>query len=198
MDKDNCFADIAVEFLAVAFHNILYHAAVYPASVFETRRKYSIVVYQAIHPEVNQYIVLCLKSIAECLKNNQLNRVEFALTNAHNDPIIKFVFDFDKNYEFDETADAYLVQSEQNLRAFCLKLSSMSDKFKDLPEDCSFTIYLHTNESTAVSMANNPDLETFPLVEVHEKHEEVNKIVPMRRFSVRSYNIDAYVEFKLL
>lgn len=193
---DNCFADVTVEFVAVAFHNILYQAAIYPPSVFETRRKYSIVVYHSIHPEINQYIELCLKSIAECLKNNQLSRVEFALTNVKYEPLIKFVFDIDRNYEFDETSDAYLVQCEQNIRAFCLKLSSMSDKFKDLPQDCSFSIYLHTNESTAVAIANNPDLESFPLVEVQKKHEDADNIVPIRRFTVRSYNIDTYVELK--
>lgn len=190
---DNCFIDVVLEFLCVAFHNILYYSSIYPTSIFEMRRKYSIVVYRSIHPEVNQYIDLCLKSARECLKTEQLSRIEFAFTDKSFKPISKFNFDLDKSFEFDETADAYLVQCEQNMRAFCLKLSPLSNKMKVLPEDCSFSIYLHTNESTAVAMANNPELERFPLIEV-DKHVEADKIIPLRRFSLRSYNIDAYFE----
>lgn len=192
---DNCFVDITQEFLSVAFHNILYYTTIYPLSIFETRRKYSLVVYRSIHPEINQYIELCLKGIAECLKSGQLNRIEFAITNSTYEPLAKFVFDIDKNFQYDETADAYLIQAEQNLRAFCLKLASISNKFKNLPEDCSFSIYLHTNESTAVTMASNPDLEDFPFVEGESRQKESDKIIPLRSFPVRSYNIDTYVEF---
>ncbi|XP_075977620.1 DNA polymerase zeta subunit 2 [Anticarsia gemmatalis] len=193
---DSCFVDITTEFLCVAFHSILYYASVYPKSIFESRKKYNIVVYRSIHPEVNQYIDLCLKSIAECLKSNQLGCVEFAVTDSDYKPILKFVFQFDRNNYFNETTDAYLIQAEQNLRAFCLKLSSVSNNFKDLPEDVSFTIYVHTNESTAVSMAANPEFEDFPLVEVEEKQEETDKIIPLRRFPVRNHFIDTYIELK--
>lgn len=193
---DNCFIDVAVEFLSVAFHNILYYTSVYPKSVFETRKKYSVVVYRSTHPEVNQYIDLCLKSIAECLKCGQLNRVQLSITDNSYEPVVKFVFDFDKNELFEDTVDAYLVQAEQNLRAFFLNLASMSDKFTVLPEDRSFTIHLHTNESSAVAMASNPDLDDFPMIEVEEKNEETNIILPIRRFAVRNYNLDTYVEIK--
>ncbi|XP_068626490.1 mitotic spindle assembly checkpoint protein MAD2B [Battus philenor] len=193
---NNCFIDITVEFLAVAFHNILYYTAVYPPNVFETRKKYSVVVYRSQHPDVNQYIDLCLKSVAECLREGTMKRVEFAVTDNDYTPIIKFVFDFEKNVAYEEDSDAYLVQVEQNLRAFCLNLSAMSNKLRDIPDDRSFTIFLHTNESTAVSMASNPDLEEFPLVEVEEKAKEHDKILPLRRFNIRGYSIDAYVEMK--
>lgn len=191
---DNCFLDVTQEFLCVAFHNILYYTKIYPPSIFETRRKYSIVVYRSTHPEINQYIDLCLKSAAECLHNGQLSRIEFAITSNSYEPLAKFVFDFDKNFQHQETNDAYLIQSEQNLRAFCLKLFSISNKFSNLPADCSFSIYLHTNESTAVSIANNPSLEDFPLVEVESKQDESTNILPLRSFPVRNYNIDTYVE----
>lgn len=193
---DPCFVDITVEFLSVAFHNILYYVSIYPASAFETRRKYNVVVYRSLHPEVNEYINLCLKSIAECLNNNQLTRIEFAVTNGEYEPVLKFIFDVTKNEAFCDTADAYLIQTEQNLRAFCLCLSSVTSKFTNSPDDCSFTISLHTNESTAVAMASNPDFEGFPLVEVEDKCEEANKILPLRRFTVRNYNLDTYIEIK--
>ncbi|KAM3958620.1 mitotic spindle assembly checkpoint protein MAD2B-like [Aphomia sociella] len=191
---DICFVDITVEFLAVAFHSILYYANVYPKSIFETKKKYSIVVYHSIHPEVNQYIDLCLRSISECFKSGQLNRIVFGITNNYHRPIIKFVFDFHKNEFFDDTADAYLVQTEQNLRAFLLKLSSISERFKDLPEDTSFTIQLHTNESTAVAIATNPSLEDFPLIENEEETEDSTMIFPLRSFSARKCKVDVYVE----
>lgn len=192
---DNCFIDITQEFLCIAFHSILYYTSIYPKSIFETRRKYSIVVYRSIHPDINQYIDLCLKSISECLKSGQLSRIEFTITDNSYEPLAKFVFDFDKNFQYDETADAYLIQAEQNLRAFCLKLTSLSKRFTSLPEDCSFSVYIHTNESTAVAMANIPDLEDFPLIEVESKSKKADKILPLRSFTVRSYNIATYVEF---
>ncbi|XP_011560134.3 mitotic spindle assembly checkpoint protein MAD2B [Plutella xylostella] len=191
---DSCFIDVTVEFLCVAFHNILYYTSVYPRSIFETRRKYSMVVYHSTHPEVNQYIDLCLKSVAECLKNGQLSRVVFAVTDESHQPVMKFTFDLNKSDHFDETVDAYLVQCEQNLRAFCLSLSSLTSKFKELPEDSSFTIHLHTNESNAVALETNPDLEDFPLVEVKEQTQEAERIIPIRQFSIKNYNFDTYIE----
>ncbi|CAH1640006.1 unnamed protein product [Spodoptera littoralis] len=196
MDKDTCFIDITAEFLGVAFHSILYYTSVYPKNIFEMRKKYNVVVYRSIHPEVNQYIELCLKTIVECLKNNQLDCVEFVVTESEYKPIMKFVFQFDKNSMFDETLDAYLVQCEQNLRAFCLKLSSISNNLKELPENSSFSIYIHTNESNAVAMTTNPEFEEFPLIEVKDIYEETDKIIPLSRFSIRSYAIDTYVELK--
>lgn len=193
---DNCFIDTTTEFLCIAFHNILYYTAVYPKSIFDTRRKYNVVVYRSIHPEVNEYIDLCLKCIAECLRNNQLSCVEFAVTDNEYEPKLKFVFQFETNGSFDETLDAYLIQVEQNLRAFCLKLASVSSNFKGLPEDASFSIYIHTNESTAITMAVNPDLEAFPLIEIEEKQERIDKIIPLRRFSIRSHFINTYVEIE--
>lgn len=191
---DACFIDVTLEFLAVAFHSILYNASVYPQSIFETKKKYNLVVHQSTHPEVNEYINSCLKTIGECLKNEQLNSVVFAVTDEYYKPVLKFVFNFEKNRHFDDTADAYLVQCEQNLRAFCLKLSSLSYKFIGVPEDCSFTIHIHTNESMSVALACDPNFEEFPFVEIEEQNEETNKILPLRRFSIRSYNVDTYVE----
>lgn len=193
---DTCAVDITVEFLAVAFHNILYYATVYPKSIFETRKKYGVVVYYSTHPEVNQYIDLCLKSIAECLKNGQLYRIEFSITNHDYEPVVNFIFDLDKSGQFDETSDAYLIQVEQNLRAFCLNLSAISHKVTNVPEDCSFVINLHSNESTAVAIATNPALEDFPMVEVEVKHCEVDRILPLRRFCVRNFSLDIYIELK--
>uniref|UniRef100_A0A2A4JVZ5 HORMA domain-containing protein n=1 Tax=Heliothis virescens TaxID=7102 RepID=A0A2A4JVZ5_HELVI len=192
----NCFVDITTEFLAVAFHNILYYSSVYPKSIFDMRKKYNIVVNHSIHPEVNQYINLCLKSISECLKTEQLTCVEFAVTDNEYRTLLKFVFQFNKNKNFDETGDAYLVQCEQNLRNFCLKLAAISNNFKRLPDDCSFSIYIHTNESNAVAISINPEFEEFPLVEVSEKQEVTDKIIPLSRFPIRNYDLDTFVEVK--
>lgn len=191
---DSCFVDIVTEFLGVAFHCILYHTSIYPKSIFETRKKYNIVVFRSRHPEVNQYIDLCLKNVSECLKLGNLKRVEFAVTDNAYKPVLRFVFDFDQLASYNDTTDAYLVATEQNLRGFCLRLAASSEKFIKIAEDGSFTIYIHTNESSAIAMASNPDLEDFPLVEVEEKVNESSNILPIRRFSVRNYNIDTYVE----
>ncbi|XP_047520023.1 mitotic spindle assembly checkpoint protein MAD2B-like [Pieris napi] len=192
---DNCFIDITVEFLGVAFHNILYYLSVYPNYIFETRRKYSVVVYRSIHLEVNEYIDLCLKSAANCLRNGELQRIEFLITTSSYDALLKFVFDINKIDEYDQTNDAYLVQAEQNMRGFCLYLTTLCDKFKGLPEDKSFMILLHTNESSAVAMTTNPNSEEFPFVET-EENTQFDKIIPIRRFCVQNYNLEMFVEVK--
>ncbi|CAH2264281.1 jg1176 [Pararge aegeria aegeria] len=191
---DACFVDVTVEFLAVAFHSILYYASIYPRVIFETRKKYSVVVYRCLHPDVNLYIDRCLKSIAEALKTDELHRVEFAVTDMSFTPGIKFVFDFERMAAYDDTADAYLVRCEQNLRAFCLLLASVSQKFNGFPADSSFGIYLYTNESIEVALASMPHLEDFPLIEAEEEVEEMDNIMPLRRFSIRNYSIDTYIE----
>lgn len=193
---DAFLVDITVEFLSVAFHNILYYTSVYPKSIFETRRKYNVVVNRSTHPEVNKYIDLCLKTIAEYLKNEQLSRIEFSITDENYEPMINFLFDFERNLFYDEDTDSYLVQMEHNLRCFCLKLATLSDKFRSLPENLSFNLFLHTNESAAVSTATNPDLEDFPFVHVELKKEVSRKIFPLRKFAVRNYNLDTYIEIK--
>ncbi|XP_028036227.1 mitotic spindle assembly checkpoint protein MAD2B-like isoform X2 [Bombyx mandarina] len=192
---DPCFVDVTLEFLAVAFHSILFYTRIYHENIFEMRRKYNFVVYHCFHPEVNRYIDMCLKSIAECLKSDTMQRIEFATTDEEYKPLIKFVFDFEKNFTFDDTSDAYLINCEQNLRAFCLKLSSMVHRFVNLPENKSFTIFIHTNESTVVNISTNPDLEEFPLVEVDFKQKEAETIIPIRRLTIRNHNIDTYIEF---
>ncbi|VVC95281.1 unnamed protein product [Leptidea sinapis] len=192
---DNCFLDIAIEFLSVAFHGILYYAYVYPRSIFETRRKYSIVVYRCIHPEVVQYIDMCLKSITECWKAGQLNKIEFAITNNTYEPIVKFVFDLDKINIQEDKSDSYLIQAEQNMRAICLSMSTLCDKFNELPDNTSFKILLHSTESVAVSVASNPGLEQFPLIEV-EVEKEFEQIHPMKRFRIGKYCLDTYVEIR--
>lgn len=191
---DPCFVDVTIEFLGVAFHNILYQVGVYPKSIFEARRKYSMVVIQCVHPEVNSYIDLCLKNAAECLKTGRLNRLELAVTDEAYRPLLKFVFDFDKNSDKPQILDEYLVQCEQNLRAFFLNLLAATGKFSELPENRTFTIYLHTDMTMAVSLTTNPEFEDCPLVEVEERDVGLSKIIPLWRFPIRNFFLDAYIE----
>lgn len=191
---DNCFIDIIIEFLCIAFHNILYYSSIYPNSIFETRRKYSILVYSCIHPEVANYIEMCLKTVADCFKNGEISRIEFLLNDSEYRTLTKFIFDFNKTINFDETSDAYLVQCEQNMRAFLLSLSSVANRLKSLPEEATFSIQIHTTESTVVSLATNPDLEDFPMIEKNIKNENLESVIPLRQFSIRGYNLASYIE----
>ncbi|XP_045769930.1 mitotic spindle assembly checkpoint protein MAD2B-like [Maniola jurtina] len=186
--------DVTLEFLAVAFHNILYHASIYPRNIFATRKKYGIVVYRCSHPDVNKYVDRCLKSIERALRTDELYRVEFAITDEHLKPALKFAFDFERVAVQDDAADAYLVRCEQNLRAFCLQLLTVSHRFQGLPADRSFAISLLTNESLEVELASMPELEDFPLVEAESEVDEMDAIVPLRRVTIRNYSIDTYIE----
>lgn len=93
--------DVLCEFLEVAVHNILYTRKLYPESIFVRRRKYGIVVYQSVHPQVNEYIKDCLKAVEFHVKGRQLKKL-LVCVNAHGTTIERYIFDilsFQQNLE---------------------------------------------------------------------------------------------------
>lgn len=71
--------DVLCEFFEVAIHNILYVRKLYPESIFVRKRKYGVVVYQSIHPEVNEYITQCLRAAEFHAKAKQLRKLLFCV-----------------------------------------------------------------------------------------------------------------------
>lgn len=73
-------------------HNILYTRKLYPDSVFVPKRKYGIVVYQSVHPLLNEYITDCLKAVEFHSKTQRLKKVLLCI-NANGTTIERYVFD---------------------------------------------------------------------------------------------------------
>lgn len=85
-------SNIVCEFLEVAIHNVLYLRKLYPDAIFEPKRKYGVVVYYSRHPELNDYIIQCLKAASFHLKRNQLRSV-FVCFHIDEQLVEKYNFD---------------------------------------------------------------------------------------------------------
>lgn len=64
----------------------------YPEAIFVKRRKYGIIVYQSVHPQLNEYITECLKSAEFHAKRKQLRKLVVCI-NALGTVVERFVFD---------------------------------------------------------------------------------------------------------
>lgn len=84
--------EVLCEFLEVIIHNILYIRKLYPESIFVRKRKYGIVVYQSVHPQVNEYISDCLKAVEFHSWARQLKKLVLCIVTA-NSVIEKYVID---------------------------------------------------------------------------------------------------------
>ncbi|CAG9814009.1 unnamed protein product [Phaedon cochleariae] len=85
-------ADILSEFFEVLVHNIIYQKKIYPDTIFTAKKKYGILVYQSIHPDVNEYINQCMKAVNFHARKKQLKRLFLCF---HSDQAIfeKYVFE---------------------------------------------------------------------------------------------------------
>lgn len=73
-------------------HSILYIRRLYPESIFAPKRKYGIVVFQSIHPELNEYISECLKAVEFHAKSQRLKRFILCIS-VNNTVVERYVFD---------------------------------------------------------------------------------------------------------
>lgn len=85
-------SEVFCEFLEVIIHNILYIRKLYPESIFLPKRKYGILVYQSIHPQLNEYIRDCLKAVNFHSKSQQLKKCVLCIS-TNNSIIEKYVID---------------------------------------------------------------------------------------------------------
>lgn len=147
----------------------------YPESIFVRRRKYGLVVYQSVQPQLNEYITDCLKAV-EFHSNSQQLKKFIVCINAYGSVIEKYVIDvlnvqqkleewvfnilvwcqFVTNVFFSLN---FFVKLETSLREFCLKLQAKVSYLNTLPNDASFNIQLHTTELAKEEFNSNPVFE---------------------------------------
>lgn len=191
---DPMTVNILLEFLEVAFHNILFVTDIYPKEIFENRKKYGAPVKYSIHPQVNEYIINCLGVIKELLTNGSLEKVVLAIISETQVEFQRFVFEVD-NIQKSPKEDPYLIQLEQSMRSFCLKLASMKSSLKPTPRNSTFSVQMHTIESTAVNLVGNAAMEHFPMIEKETSDNCItDRIVPIVAINLNELFVQVYAE----
>lgn len=191
---DPMTVNILLEFLEVAFHNILFLTDVYPKEIFENRKKYGAPVKYSVHPQVNEYIINCLGVIKELFKSGSLQKVVLAIISETQMELQRFVFEVD-DIQKSSDEDPYLIKLEQSMRSFCLKLASMKSSLKDTPENSTFSIQMHTIESTAVNLVGNAAMEHFPMIEKEASNKsKTDSIVPIVAINLNDLFVQVYAE----
>ncbi|KAF6207609.1 hypothetical protein GE061_016056 [Apolygus lucorum] len=176
---------LVVEFLEVAIHGVLFYRKIYPEGIFTLKKKYGVPVHISLYPDLNKYINETLFVIKKVLESGQLMRVDICFYDSTSLPIEKVVFKFDA---FDKSGDVsvvdpYLLNLRECFRAFILKLSVSTSYVAALPYGTTFKILIHTTESTAILVNEDPNFQQFPLVEAMSQETSLfnTEIVPLRR-----------------
>uniref|UniRef100_A0A0A9X7E0 Mitotic spindle assembly checkpoint protein MAD2B n=1 Tax=Lygus hesperus TaxID=30085 RepID=A0A0A9X7E0_LYGHE len=94
--------------------------------------------------------------------------------------------------------DPYLLNLRECFRAFILKLSVSTSYVVELPYGTTFKILIHTTESTAISVNEDPNFQQFPLVEAPSPETSFfnTEIIPLRSIVHELMTLNAYCEQK--
>lgn len=187
--------DILCEFLEVAIHCILHNRGLYPAGVFEKYKKYNVPVQMCTHPEVKHYIAEVIDGIRWLNDKGEVEKVTIVIFSHLHQPLERFVFEIAKAKPF-TGIDTFLYQLEQSLRAFILKLNVSEVLLKSLPEDCTWTIQVHTKESAVQRIEEQQIDKNFPWTEVDERETnlEESKVFPLKAVDSEYIKMQLLVE----
>ncbi|KAJ8929976.1 hypothetical protein NQ314_017299 [Rhamnusium bicolor] len=187
--------DILCEFFEVIVHTVLYTRKLYPETIFVPKRKYGVAVYQSIQPDVNEYINQCLKAVNFHAKSNRLKRL-FICFHVEERIIEKYVFEVLSLINFVE-GDSFLVDLEQSLRDFILKLHSSQTYLDELPGDSSFSVRIQTTAYSSVEFNQDPAFEDFPWIELRENKDTTVRsadIVPLYTIKTPFISLQMFIE----
>ncbi|KRT79793.1 hypothetical protein AMK59_8001, partial [Oryctes borbonicus] len=159
-------ADIACEFFEVTIHNILYIRKLYPHQIFKKTKKYGVIVYQSVHPKINEYIAECLKAIHFHLKLKYLKTVCVCIL-MKNEVTERYIFDI--AHSKDGNIEDLYIHLERDFRDFCLKLHTASNYLDRLLNDATFIIQLHVSEYNSIEFNENESFQDFPWVQINLK-----------------------------
>ncbi|KAK6175285.1 hypothetical protein SNE40_013779 [Patella caerulea] len=196
INKYQVSADILSEFVEVAIHSILYNRGLYPQGVFQRRKKYSVPVQMCLHPDVTSYICNIVESIKVLLEEGEIEKIVVVILTRHHKPIERFVFEIATSSVGSNTSDQYLLEMEGSLRSFLLKLTVCDAMLQSLPEDCTWSVHIHTRESAAGKIEEKNVVQNFPWVEADERQTllEDPKIVPLKSMKSDYFKLQLFVE----
>ncbi|XP_060518968.1 mitotic spindle assembly checkpoint protein MAD2B [Cylas formicarius] len=188
--------DIVAEFLEIVIHSVLYVKKLYPNSIFLPRKKYGLAVYQVVHPELREYIKECLTAISFHFKKGDLKKIYICFVNADDRIFEKVVIEI-LGFNYTSEGDTFLVDLEQCLRDFLLKLYNSQSYLEDLTQDAFFTIQLETSRTCALEFNEDASHEAFPWVEYHGtkgQPADFYSIVPLHTLETHALKLQMYAE----
>ncbi|CAH0391483.1 unnamed protein product [Bemisia tabaci] len=170
------YADsILLELLEVAIHQVLYQKSIYPETIFVLKKKYGAPVHVSRYPPLNSYINDSLIAIKDLLLRKQLKSVHVCFFNNDYSKLLeRLVFNVQNVFseldpeKADQMSDPYLTKLQESIRAVCLRLTTISAHTKPLGEEAAFQIQIETTESAAASLADDPDHDHFPWIEIED------------------------------
>ncbi|ESO83602.1 hypothetical protein LOTGIDRAFT_197057 [Lottia gigantea] len=189
-------ADILSEFLEVAIHGILYNRSLYPHGVFQRRKKYNVPIQVCLHPDVTIYISRIVESCKILLETGEIEKIVIIILSSDNfTPLERFSFEIAHNVSHNKTSDEYLFEMEASLRSFLLKLTVCDAMLKPLPEDCTWTVHIHTRDS-AVGKIEEKQTKDFPWIEAEESQTVLKDplLVPLRAMKSDYFKLQLFVE----
>lgn len=199
--------DVLAELLEISVHNILYTRKLYPEAAFRRTQKYNVPVQIAVHPQIVEYIDNCIATAHKLLQKNELRKLVVSVIGENHKPVEQFVFELsvkmegsatsptnDKNLECE---DNFLLDVEAAARAISLRISTSDSVLKGNPKGCTFSIQLHTAESTAMqmSLSKDPQDQAFPWVEADMRESEVTSasIIPLKCAETSLGKVQLYI-----
>lgn len=147
------------------------------------------------HPEVKHYIAEVIDGIRWLNDKGEVEKVTIVIFSHLHQPLERFVFEIAKPKPF-TGSDTFLYQLEQSLRAFILKLNVSEVLLKSLPEDCTWTIQVHTKESAVQRIEEQQIDKNFPWTEVDERETnlEESKVFPLKAVDSEYIKMQLLVE----
>ncbi|XP_033642371.1 mitotic spindle assembly checkpoint protein MAD2B-like isoform X1 [Asterias rubens] len=189
-------ADILCEFLEVAVNQILYIRNLYPSGIFDRRKKYNVPVQMSRHPELNQYITDVIAGIKPLLVKDEIQCISVVIIHALQHPVERFVFEIAPPSSRSLSNDSFLINIEQSLRAFLLRINTCDAALQSNPPDCSFKILVHTKSSAVFSMEDSQFIQDFPWIEADEHLSALkdSSMTPLKMMSSDLIKMQLYVE----
>ncbi|KAK3741017.1 hypothetical protein RRG08_005707 [Elysia crispata] len=197
MTEASMGVDILSEFVEVCIHCVLYSRGLYPQGVFEKRIKYNVPVQMCLHPGVCAYITNVVDSIKMLLSEGQVDKISVVILEENSTtPLERFVIELGSVKSNWTEKDPHLFQTEQALRGFLLKLSVTDALLHPASKDVTWTVHVHTQDSTLSAVDEQLVQKDFPWVEAEEKQQQMknSRLVPIKSYNSDWLNMQLYAE----
>ncbi|GFR79728.1 mitotic spindle assembly checkpoint protein MAD2B [Elysia marginata] len=197
MSEASVGVDILSEFVEVCIHCVLYCRGLYPQGVFEKRVKYNVPVQMCLHPDVCAYITNVVNSIKMLLTEGQVDKISVVILEEQSTtPLERFVIELGTLEPNWTQKDPHLFQTEQALRGFLLKLNVSDALLHPASKDVTWTVHVHTRDSTLSAVDEQFMQKDFPWMEAEEKQQQMknSKLVPLKSYDSDWLHMQLYAE----
>jgi mitotic spindle assembly checkpoint protein MAD2B len=156
-DGPSHMLSLLCDFLGVCIHLILHARHVYPRDIFERRRHLDVTVFRSRHPELNEYITQVVEGARHLMERGEADALVISIhTTGSSSTTVLERFRFDIRLTTSARINEDMLRTQ--LRGFLLKLQVCDSLLAPLPSESglSFTVELHSNETTASQPLPDP------------------------------------------